>query len=464
MESALKDLLNGNTTIAAPATAPGTAALAIMRVSGPAALEIADKLWKGKPLSEAESHSAHLGTVLDTDGKMLDQAVATVFRAPNSFTGEDSVEFTTHGSPFIQSRLLKALVKAGAKLAQPGEFTRRAFLNGKLDLTQAEAIADIIAADSKAAHRIAADQLNGKFAGRINQLREELINIASLLELELDFSEEDVEFASRKNLEELARQVKVEIKRLHNSFSAGDAIMHGIPVAIAGPANAGKSSLLNAILGHDRAIVSPIEGTTRDTIEETIHIGEHLFRFIDTAGLRDTNDPVEKIGIDRTHEALDKARIILYVHDATLPLPHPADIPSTPSATTILLLNKTDLLEGEKEKIHGNAAQGKASMSLPISAETHEGLDSLRETLKEIAEEMTQTTGDILIANARHAEALASALNSIDQVIDALTTALPPDLIAQSLRETIAHLSVITGSIPSATILSTIFSRFCIGK
>ena len=449
-------------TIVAPATAPGQAALAVLRLSGPQASSIADTLWRGKSLAQADSHTAHLGTVLDSRGLQLDQAVAVVYRAPRSFTGQDSVELTVHGSMYVRRELLNTLIKAGARLAEPGEFTRRAFLGGRLDLSQAEAVADIIAAESRAANDIAQSQLQGKFAGRIQQLRQQLIDIASLLELELDFAEEDLEFADRTLLTQLATQARDEIKRLLQSFRTGDAIMRGIPVAIVGAPNAGKSSLLNALLGHDRAIVSDVPGTTRDTIEETLHLGDHLFRFIDTAGLRASTDAVERIGIDRARAAIASARIILYVHDATLPL-HPDLIPRVPDATTLLVLNKTDLIPTPTLDSQLSTLDSQL-LPTPLSTRTGEGLDQIVRHLVTIAADMTTTYGDVLVANARHAEALSSALTSIGRVLDGLRSTLPADLVAQSLRETISHLGAITGAIPSDLLLSTIFSRFCIGK
>lgn len=449
-------------TIVAPATAPGQAALAVLRLSGPQAISIADTLWRGKSLAQADSHTAHLGTVLDSRGLQLDQAVAVVYRAPRSFTGQDSVELTVHGSMYVRRELLNTLIKAGARLAEPGEFTRRAFLGGRLDLSQAEAVADIIAAESRAANDIAQSQLQGKFAGRIQQLRQQLIDIASLLELELDFAEEDLEFADRTLLTQLATQARDEIKRLLQSFRTGDAIMRGIPVAIVGAPNAGKSSLLNALLGHDRAIVSDVPGTTRDTIEETLHLGDHLFRFIDTAGLRASTDAVERIGIDRARAAIASARIILYVHDATLPL-HPDLIPRVPDATTLLVLNKTDLIPTPTLDSQLSTLDSQL-LPTPLSTRTGEGLDQIVRHLVTIAADMTTTYGDVLVANARHAEALSSALTSIGRVLDGLRSTLPADLVAQSLRETISHLGAITGAIPSDLLLSTIFSRFCIGK
>lgn len=452
----------GSDTIVAPATAPGQAALAVMRLSGPQAIAIADTLWRGKSLAQADSHTAHLGTVLDSRGLQLDQAVAVVYRAPRSFTGQDSVELTIHGSMYVRRELLNTLIKAGARLAEPGEFTRRAFLSGRLDLSQAEAVADIIAAESRAANDIAQSQLRGKFAGRIQQLRQQLIDIASLLELELDFAEEDLEFADRTLLTQLATQARDEIKRLLQSFRTGDAIMRGIPVAIVGAPNAGKSSLLNALLGHDRAIVSDVPGTTRDTIEETLHLGDHLFRFIDTAGLRASTDAVERIGIDRARAAIASARIILYVHDATLPL-HPDLIPRVPDATTLLVLNKTDLIPTPTLDSQLSTLDSQL-LPTPLSTRTGEGLNQIVRHLVTIAADMTTTYGDVLVANARHAEALSSALTSIGRVLDGLRATLPADLVAQSLRETISHLGAITGAIPSDLLLSTIFSRFCIGK
>lgn len=449
-------------TIVAPATAPGQAALAVLRLSGPQAIAIADTLWRGKSLAQADSHTAHLGTVLDSRGLQLDQAVAVVYRAPRSFTGQDSVELTIHGSMYVRRELLNTLIKAGARLAEPGEFTRRAFLGGRLDLSQAEAVADIIAAESRAANDIAQSQLQGKFAGRIQQLRQQLIDIASLLELELDFAEEDLEFADRTLLTQLATQARDEIRRLLQSFRTGDAIMRGIPVAIVGAPNAGKSSLLNALLGHDRAIVSDVPGTTRDTIEETLHLGDHLFRFIDTAGLRASTDAVERIGIDRARAAIASARIILYVHNATLPF-HPDLIPRVPDATTLLVLNKTDLIPTPTLDSQLSTLDSQL-LPTPLSTRTGEGLDQIVRHLVTIAADMTTTDGDVLVANARHAEALSSALTSIGRVLDGLRSTLPADLVAQSLRETISHLGAITGAIPSDLLLSTIFSRFCIGK
>ena len=447
-------------TICALSTPAGTGGIAVARVAGPEAFAIVDKIWKGKSLSRAATHTAHLGTILDTADSPLDQAVATVFRAPGSFTGDDVVELSVHGSPYVQRELLASLIKAGCRMAEAGEFTRRAFVAGKIDLAQAEAVADVIAADSRAAHRIAISQLRGGFSARIASLRDRLTDLAALLELELDFSEEDVEFASRTRL---------LVTRLHNSFASGNAIKQGIPVAIAGATNAGKSSLLNALLGEERAIVSDIHGTTRDTIEETMTIGDYQFRFIDTAGLRDTADTIEQQGIERTRRAISRARITLLVIDPTA-IPDAETIAATVRACAeqeipghlIAVLNKADKAGNSPALPAGLPADTPA---ITISALTGFGLDNLRDALvSQAAAEAGNASEGILVTNARHAEALARAIESSARVIDGLTTGLTGDLIALDLRQTISHLSAILGDIPSATILSTIFSRFCIGK
>jgi tRNA modification GTPase len=386
------------------------------------------------------------------------------------------VEFAVHGSRYNQRQLLNVLTSVGARIAEPGEFTRRAFMNGKLDLAEAEAIADVIAADSRAAHRIAANQMRGQFSQRLASLRAQLVDLASLLELELDFSEEDVEFADRRRLIALAQQVNDEISRLHRSFAAGSAIKDGIPVAIVGATNAGKSSLLNALVGDDRAIVSDIHGTTRDTIEETISIGDYTFRFIDTAGLRRTDDIIEQQGIIRSQQAIAKARIVISVVDSTEALDtsileqaaQPLRESDTPGYL-IIALNKSDL-----KACNSTIAQAEEfAKSLPphhaitakISTITGQGLNDLQQALTTAAETDNQSADEgILVTNARHAQALSDALTSTRNTIDALHQNLPGDLIAQHLRATIAHLASITGDIPSSEILNTIFSRFCIGK
>ena len=467
---------DSNDTICAISTPPGVGGIAVARVSGPQAIEVTSRIWQGRPLDGVDSHTAHLGNVTDSRGEMLDQAVATVFVAPKSFTGETVVELAVHGSRFVQRELIASLIKAGARLAEPGEFTRRAFAAGKMDLAEAEAVADVIASNSRAAHRIAISQMKGGFSKRIADLRAKLIDLASLLELELDFSEEEVEFASRTQLRQLASQLNDEISRLHRSFATGNAIKEGIPVAIVGPTNAGKSSLLNALLGDERAIVSDIHGTTRDTIEETLELGDYLFRFIDTAGIRDTADTIERIGIDRSLQAIDKARIIIIVTDATSPLPR--DIidravqtqsqSDTPPAI-ILLRNKIDRLDTAESEIDisetlSTPTEGRIEI-IPISALTGQGLTTLTDRLQDAARRDCGTADeDTLVTNLRHAQALAQAHQSTTRLLQGLATNLPGDLLAQDLREALHHLSAITGQIPSTEILATIFSRFCIGK
>lgn len=455
-------------TICAIATAPGTAGIAVVRVSGPQALTVCDSLWRGKRLGAVPSHTAHLGTVMDTDGTVLDQAVATVFRAPHSYTGQDVVELSVHGSPYVQQRLLQLLCGAGARLAGPGEFTRRAFTAGNIDLSQAEAIADLIAARSRAAHHVAVTQLRGAITRRLISLRQQLVDLSALLELELDFSEEDVEFADRSRLIALAEEINREVTALHATYTRGQAIRDGIPVAIAGPTNAGKSSLLNALVGDDRAIVSNVHGTTRDTVEETLTLGDHLIRIIDTAGLRQTTDTVELIGQERTRAALTRAalRLIVLAADDTRPIPD--DIQAADN--TIFVVNKTDLADPAPlaEKIRSTF--GPETTVLPVSALTGAGLPELERTLIAALDALTgNVSADLIITNARQAEALSAAAASSAAVISALTDGLPADLIALDLRDTIAHLSSLltTASadpITSATVLSSIFSRFCIGK
>lgn len=474
-----------NDTICAISTPPGVGGIAVIRISGPQALETADRIWRGAPLAQAEARTLHTGHIVDpaNNGEMLDQAVAAIFHDPASFTGEDTVELSVHGSRYVQQRLLEILCDNGCRLAQPGEFTRRAFANGKIDLAQAEAIADVIASESRAAHRLAASQMKGQFSARLNRLRDKLLEIASLLELELDFSEEEVEFASRSRLTALAQDLHSELTRLADSFAAGNAIKQGIPVAIIGPTNAGKSSLLNLILGQQRAIVSDIHGTTRDTIEDTLAIGDYTFRFIDTAGLRHTDDPIENLGIKRTRQAAANAAITLLVVDATRPLPSPADLALPADSDTdsdsnadagshtaedtrpvILLLNKTDL-PGAITTLP-TPLPYRATDIIPISAHTGEGHDTLLQQLKKHAKALSgdNTQDTILVTNLRHAQALQAAAETTAALLAGLSANIPGDLLAQDLRATIHHLSTITGTLTTPDILTTIFSHFCIGK
>ena len=457
------------TTICAISTPPGVGGIAVARISGPQAISITDSIWHGRPLTNALSHTAHLGTIVDSDGNTLDQAVATIYRAPHSFTGEDTVELSVHGSTYIQRRLIETLIDAGCTLAMPGEFTRRAFTAGKMDLAEAEAIADVIASNSRAAHRIAITQMKGAYSQRLNDLRSQLLDLAALLELELDFSEEDVEFASRENLRTIAAEIHAEVTRLHSSFASGQAIKDGIPVAIAGATNAGKSSLLNTLIGDDRAIVSDIHGTTRDTIEETIETGDYLFRFIDTAGLRDTDDRIEQIGIERTRRAITRAMITILVVDPAAPLDSSiidSTLPSSADRHLIIAVNKTDANSPDaiERTIKALPSPGSGIHIIPISTHTRSGIDTLLSTLADIARTTDEQHESIMVTNIRHARSLAEAARSSARILKGLDTNLPGDLIAQDLRETVAHLSAITGDLPTTEILNTIFSRFCIGK
>ncbi len=458
----------GDDTICAISTPPGIGGIAVARISGPEAISIVDSLWQGRPLKDAVSHSAHLGTILDSRREPLDQCVATVYRSPRSFTGEDVVEISVHGSRWIQRELINSLCKAGCRLADPGEFTRRAFASGRIDLVEAEGIADMIASTSRAAHRAASAQMRGHYSRHISTLRDQLIELASLIELELDFSEEEVEFASRERLTDIATELHRSLTRLHDSFATGAAIKDGIPVAIIGPTNAGKSSLLNAITGDDRAIVSDIHGTTRDIVDDTIEIGDYLFRLQDTAGLRDTADEIERIGIERSLKAANSATLVLFIIDTTDPdkaLKLLDDTLRKHSDNLIILLNKTDIatkssINSLQERI---ATTHPDATLLPISTHNTTDIDSLKRLMTNKIDKNTPAS-DLLITNARHAQALDQAAKAIERVLDGLQAGISGDFIAQDIRETIHHLSAITGAITTTDLLSTIFSRFCIGK
>ena len=493
-------------TICAPATIPGTGAISIIRVSGEDSLAIADKVIdvKGESLSETEGYRLRYGTIFADDGSVLDNVIVSVFRAPHSYTGENSVEISCHASRFIVNAVLELLVNAGARIAAPGEFTRRAFVNGKMDLAQAEAVADVIASQSAAAHRVAMNQLKGGFSSELKTLREKLLTMTSLLELELDFSEEDVEFASRSELGALVNEALAHIGRLTDSFSRGNAIKNGVPVAIVGATNTGKSTLLNALLGEERAIVSDIAGTTRDTIEETLNLGGVMFRFIDTAGIRETDELVEKIGIERTFRKLNEASIVLGMTDLSrgedTVLSDAEYIWDKVNASSsdrefVLLVNKCDVnviesLEAGSEAGYevgyagvGSGAgyadkagkmarieaalreKGIVTKMIPISAKTGSGLPELTEALAEIGRRITGDTDETLVTNIRHYEALSHAATALGRVRDGLKVAtLPPDLIAQDLREALYHLGEIVGEISTDEVLGNIFRKFCIGK
>lgn len=543
-------------TICAPATIPGTGAISIIRVSGNEALAIADKVidTKGVPIAETEGYRLRYGTVFEADGSVLDNVIVSVFRAPHSYTGENSVEISCHASRFIVNKILEFLVNAGARIAAPGEFTRRAFVNGKMDLAQAEAVADVIASQSAASHRVAMNQLKGGFSSELKTLREKLLTMTSLLELELDFSEEDVEFASRKELGQLVDDSLTHIGRLTASFSRGNAIKNGVPVAIVGATNTGKSTLLNALLGEERAIVSDIAGTTRDTIEETLNIDGILFRFIDTAGIRETDETIEKIGIDRTFKKLGEAAVVLgmtdlsrgeaaVLEDADFILSKVNEMGGVKNVAAgsdgdetggaalaerggvslaetggtslvetggvsqhghgagqerkvVILVNKCDIAGdfygvengvggGSGNDLGENMAESGGNKNvnrdnnivslienkydnckvIPISAKTGKGLSTLTKTLGEIGSEITGSTDETLVTNVRHYEALVRAASALERVRAGLHIAtLPPDLIAQDLREALYHLGEIVGEITTDETLGNIFRNFCIGK
>ena len=482
-----------NDTICAVSTPHGVGGIAVIRISGPKAIEVTSALWKGKNLQNVPSHTAHLGIVKDHEGEFLDQAVATVFRAPHSFTGEDVVELSVHGSLYVQQRLVEALCHSGARLAEAGEFTRRAFVSGKMDLVEAEGIADMLAARTQAAHRLAASQMRGGMSECINGLRDRLIELASLLELELDFSEEDVEFAPRAELAEKAQSIVDEVTRLLDTYNAGNAIRNGIPVAIVGNTNAGKSSLLNAILNEDRAIVSNIHGTTRDVVEDTITLNGLTFRLLDTAGFRRTDDPIEQLGIARSQKAIDTASIILHVQSpdtsatpsilppqentptptttvssqsipndiSAQPIPGEISSQTIPSDKTVIIVhNKSDLTPNNPKQ----PTTGTHFPEITISAKTGQGIPALIDLLTAHGRRLTEIQGDIAITNLRHKESLTAAKTSALQVLQAIETGLPTVLTAQHLRDTISHLSRLTGAITDQTLLTTIFTRFCVGK
>lgn len=455
------ELLN-NDTICAISTPPGVGGIAVIRISGPEAISVVESVWKGIPLESAKSHTAHLGTLVDDDASALDQCVATIFKAPRSYTGEDTVELSVHGSTYIQQAAVSLLCRHGARLAQPGEFTRRAFSSGNIDLIQAEAIADLIAARSRAAHNIAIKQMRGQISTRLDSLRNRLIDLGALLELELDFSEEDVEFADRTQLIALATDIDAEISRLLNSFSRGSAIKQGIPVAIVGPTNVGKSSLLNALVDDDRAIVSDIHGTTRDLVEDTVVIDDYQFRFIDTAGIRQTSDAIEAMGIKRTLNAISRASIVIQVIDSTRPETDvPIDVP--PTATLIRVLNKIDIAHADSSGTEVAVSATTPGTEVAVSATTGQGIDRLRKALTASVGQSSDDN-DILLTNIRQQQSLQAASESVVRMLQGLRTNVSGDFIAQDLRETIHHLSTLTGAITTDTLLHAIFSRFCVGK
>ena len=484
--------LRNEDTICAPATIPGTGAISVIRVSGPEALTIADKVIQCRrgTISAAKGYTIKFGEAYSTDGRVIDEVLVSIFRAPHSYTGEHSVEISCHASSYIVSSLMDQLYAAGARAAEPGEFTQRAYLNGKMDLAQAEAVADVIASQNAAAHRIAFNQMKGGFSSELRNMRGELLELVSLMELELDFSEEEVEFADRSRLDSLLNALVDHISRLIDSFRLGNAIKNGVPVAIAGATNTGKSTLLNALLGEDRAIVSDVHGTTRDTIEETLNFAGILFRFIDTAGLRETSEVVEKIGIQRTFQKISEASIVLGMVDLT------RDFESTSETVSsiidkvdfsyqklVLLLNKTDISRDNKNVITENfivsllnnkgvtsgtiTTTNEVGPNVPIiqiSAKNGSGINVLRAILAASQRDLLGDSDTTLVTNQRHVQALADSRTSLLRVREGLAAGLPTDLAAQDIREAIYHLGSIVGEISTDEVLGNIFQNFCIGK
>ncbi len=460
-----------NDIICAISTPQGNGAIAIVRLSGDESIALIDKLYvspkEGKRLIDQQSHTIHFGVLKDGD-KLVDEVVISLFKNPNSYTGEDLVEISCHGSEYLQRQILQLLIRNGARLAKPGEFTLRAFLNGKMDLSQAEAVADLIASSSASSHKVAIEQMRGGFSSEIASLRDRLLHFISLLELELDFSEEDVEFADRKQLDDLLNNIQTLILKLLKSFDLGNVIKNGVPVAIVGHTNVGKSTLLNKILNEEKAIVSDIAGTTRDVIEDVINIEGVSFRFIDTAGIRETSDTIETIGIERTYDRISKASIILLLVDAT------EDEENIEKAITtvenkigasdkklIVVINKID--QAKIDYSFDNLLRGK-DVVVKISAKTGKNLDNLINELLSVVNLSALNQNEVIVTNARHYEALEKASESLQRAIDGLNSGITGDFLAQDIRETLHYLGEITGEITTDEVLGNIFKNFCIGK
>lgn len=457
-------------TIIALATASGAGAIAVLRISGTEAITISNTIFKSihnKQLKNQPTHTVHLGHIVDAD-RVLDEVLVSVFKNPQSYTGEDVVEISCHGSSYIQQEIMQLCIRKGCRAASPGEFTLRAFLNGKMDLSQAEAVADLIASDSAAAHQIAIQQIRGGFSSEIKILREELLNFASLIELELDFSEEDVEFADRKQFEDLLQRIRRVLKYLLDSFSTGNVIKNGVPIAIIGAPNVGKSTLLNALINEDKAIVSNIAGTTRDAIEDEITIEGVKFRFIDTAGIRQTEDTVEAIGIEKTFEKMAQSQVILQLFDASKITTASSQeilkqIQDTatqyPEKQLLIIVNKMDT---SSHKVIKDCLDSQEFLGL--SAKTGEGVAILKTQLLGLVQMGKLRNNDTIITNARHYDALGQALENIQNVQNGLQNGLSGDLLAIDIREALHHFGRITGEISTDDLLGNIFSNFCIGK
>ncbi|TRO63372.1 tRNA uridine-5-carboxymethylaminomethyl(34) synthesis GTPase MnmE [Christiangramia sabulilitoris] len=471
-----------NDTIVALATPSGAGAIAVIRVSGPDAINIVSPLFKAKSrkdLAGQPTHTIHLGNVMDGE-RTIDEVLASVFRAPKSYTGEETVELSCHGSPYIQQEIIQLLLRKGCRSAEAGEFTLRAFLNAKMDLSQAEAVADLINSENAASHQMAMQQMRGGFSNEIQKLREELLNFASLIELELDFAEEDVEFANRDQFKELISKIQTVLKRLIDSFATGNVLKNGIPVAIVGEPNVGKSTLLNSLLNEERAIVSDIAGTTRDTIEDEMSIGGVGFRFIDTAGIRETKDIVESIGIKKTFEKIGQAQVVVYLVDSSQIAVNRERLHEVrieiekiknkfPQKPLLIIANKTDRLAPEeienlKVKLEEISSHGERAQFLLLSAKTNMGVDELKEKLLDFVNTGALRNSDTIVTNSRHYAALLQALEEINKVEDGLNADLSGDLLAIDIRQALHHFGEITGEITNDDLLGNIFANFCIGK
>ena len=462
--------MNYNDTIVALATPSGAGAIAIIRISGALAIPIASEIFtsiSGKKLSRQKTHTVHLGHIVDGN-RMLDEVLTTLFKNPNSYTGEDVVEISCHGSAFIQQEIIQLCLRKGCRMAQAGEFTLRAFLNGKMDLSQAEAVADLISSDSAASHQLAIQQMRGGFSNEIKRLREELLNFASLIELELDFAEEDVEFADRDDFQQLITKITTVLKGLIDSFATGNVLKNGIPVAIVGEPNVGKSTLLNSLLNEERAIVSDIAGTTRDTIEDEIVIGGIGFRFIDTAGIRETTDTIEGLGIKKTFEKIEHSQVVIYLFNAekfkaqgaTFQIEIETIKNKYPLKNLLIVANKIDQLSEDEIK------ELKAAMKnvLLLSAKTGIGVDDLKATLLDFVNTGALRNNETIVTNTRHYDSLLKALEEIQRVQSGIDANLSGDLLAIDIRQALYHFGEITGEISNDELLGNIFANFCIGK
>lgn len=456
-----------NDTIIALATSSGIGAIAVIRLSGKDAIKIANRFfkskYKNKDLNKVKSHTIHLGNIMDNN-HIIDEVLVSIFKNPHSYTGENVVEISCHGSVYIQQEILQLFIKNGVRNANPGEFTLRAFLNGKMDLSQAEAVADLIASNSAASHQIALSQMRGGFSSEIQNLREQLLNFASLIELELDFAEEDVEFADRSEFNKLILQISNVLKKLIDSFALGNVLKNGIPVAIVGEPNVGKSTLLNALLNEEKAIVSHIEGTTRDAIEDELTIEGVTYRFIDTAGIRKTANFVENIGIKKTYENIEKAQLVLHLIDASKIDKLQQNISELqekyPLKKILTIVNKSDLLT--KNEISNISTQ--ISNFIILSAKNKEGIHTLTTTLTQLANKGALSNNETIVSNSRHFEALNNAYNSIKEVKKGIDLQISTDLFAIDIRQALFHLGEITGEVTTEDLLGNIFSNFCIGK